>query len=164
MREARQAGTEPPVTNQQGKVCWRYQEVPEHSLPWQLLPAQCPKQHTVNTLKILQPTLLMGRGSETPRVSLSFRGRVPKIANTQCMSALGVITFPECSHYMSIAWPRSWLHSVGSGHSEKPHRDTDWRGGRGQQLRCPVQSPPVLSVQTSGSPLLGTSSTPSPAG
>lgn len=25
--EGGKAGTEPPVTNQQGKVCWRYQEV-----------------------------------------------------------------------------------------------------------------------------------------
>lgn len=110
-----------------------------------------PSSILLNTLKILQPTLVMGRGSETPRVNLSFSGRVLKIANTPCMSTLGVITFPECSRYTSMAGSRSWLHSGGSGHSEKPHRDTDWRGGRRRQLRCPVQSPPGLSVQTSGS-------------
>lgn len=122
-------------------MCWRNQEAPEQSLPWELLPAQCPKQHTVKTRKILQPTLLMGRASEVPRVSLSSSGRVLRIANTQCMSALGVIMFPECSHYTSIALSRSWLHSRDSGHPEEPHRDTDWRGGRGQQLQLPCAEP-----------------------
>lgn len=114
---------------------WRSQNKASHGSPFLY---KAPRSSTVKTLKILQPSLWMGRVSEAPRggLSSSVRGAMTT------MSALDVITFQGCAittHPSLGPDPGSTQGAVGI-QGNPAEALTREKGGDNRSSR-PVQSP-----------------------